>query len=224
MRARPDPARRPTGPLVTAATCALTFTALTVYVVARAPATGLDRQVQTFVLGHRTPWLNALLEAWTWLGSTLVLVPVLLAASAYLVRNPHDRHGWYATASLWIAFGGAIVLYQTFKAIFGRARPPVSQMLTHASGYAYPSGHATQAITIWGLLAVLAATDPRWRAWRVPIFVAAGTVVALVGVSRVYLGVHWLTDVIAGYALGATWLALLLALTRATGTLPARAR
>ncbi|MGH3381927.1 MAG: phosphatase PAP2 family protein [Actinoallomurus sp.] len=224
MRARLDPARRPIGLLVMAVTCALAFAVLTAYVVARAPATGLDRHVRTFVLGHRTPWLNALLEAWTWLGSTLVLVPVLLAASAYLVRKPRDRHGWYAVASLWIAFGGAMVLYQTFKVIFGRARPPVSQMLTHAGGYAYPSGHATQAITIWGLLAVLAAADSRWRARRVPIFVAAGIVVALVGVSRVYLGVHWLTDVIAGYALGATWLALLLALMRATGALLARER
>lgn len=224
MRARPDPARRPTGLLVMAVTCALAFAALTAYVGVRAPATGLDRHVRALVLGHRMPWLNALLEAWTWLGSTLVLVPVLLAASAYLWRNRRDRHGWYAVASLWIAFGGAMVLYRTFKVIFDRARPPVSQMLTHAGGYAYPSGHATQAITIWGLLAVLAAADPRRRARCVPIFVAAGIVVALVGVSRVYLGVHWLTDVIAGYALGATWLALLLALMRATGALLARAR
>jgi undecaprenyl-diphosphatase len=204
----PGPARRPTGLLATAAICALVFAGLTAYVGVRAPATGLDRHVRTFVLGHRKPWLNAVLEAWTWLGSTLVIVPVLLAATAYLWRGRHDVYG---VAALWIALGGSMVLYQAFKAITGRARPPAAQMLTQASGYAYPSGHATQAITVWGLLAALAAADPRWRARRVPIFVVAGIVVALVGVSRVYLGVHWLTDVIAGYALGATWLTLLLA-------------
>jgi undecaprenyl-diphosphatase len=207
MRAHrvPVPARRL---LATAVTCAFVFAGLTAYVGVRAPATGLDRHVRAFVLGHRKPWLNVLLEAWTRLGSTLVIVPVLLAASLYLWRGRHDAYG---VASLWIALGGSMVLYQEFKAITVRARPPVAQMLTHASGYAYPSGHATQAITVWGLLAVLAAADSRWRARRVPIFVGAGVVVALVGVSRVYLGVHWLTDVIAGYALGAAWLALLLA-------------
>jgi undecaprenyl-diphosphatase len=193
------------GVLATGTACA--YAGLTWYVLADAPVTRLDRRAQSFTLGHRTPWLNAVLEAWTWLGSTVVLVPLLLAVSAYLWWRRRDG---YTVAYVWASLGGAVVLYQAFKAIIGRARPPVAQMLVHAGGYAFPSGHATQAITVWGMLAVLAVAGHRPRT-RALVLGTAGLVITLVGVSRIYLGVHWLTDVIGGYGLGATWLALLLA-------------
>jgi undecaprenyl-diphosphatase len=213
MEPRRDPALA--GLLTTAAVCAAVFAGLTWYVVARAPATRLDRRAQNFVLGHRVPWLNAVLEAWTWLGSTAVLIPLLLAASGLLWWGRRDRD---AVVYLWVALAGAAVLYQTLKVLIGRARPPVSQMLTHTGGYAYPSGHATQAITVWGLLAVLAVTHLRRRTPRALVLGIATVVIVLVGVSRIYLGVHWVTDVVGGYALGATWIALLLALPRAVRT------
>ena len=200
-------ARTRTGILATCTLCPAVFAALTWYVVARLPVTHLDRRVQAFAVGHRTPWLSALLETWTRLGSTTVLVPVLLAASVYLVWRRRDL---YAVAYLWTALVGAVVLYQVFKSAIGRARPPLAEMLTPTGGYAYPSGHATQAITIWGILAALAVTG-RGRRARALLLTAAGLVVVLVGVSRIYLGVHWFTDVVGGYALGATWLTVLLA-------------
>jgi undecaprenyl-diphosphatase len=193
--------------LATGTVCTAVFAALTWYVVARLPVTHLDRRLQAFVVGHRTPWLNALLETWTRLGSTTVLVPVLLAVSVRLVWRRRDL---YAVAYLWTALLGAMLLDQVFKHAIGRARPPVAAMLTPAGGYAYPSGHAIQAITIWGILAALAVAD-RGRCTRALLLATAGLVIVLVGVSRIYLGVHWFTDVVGGYALGATWLTVLLA-------------
>lgn len=198
--------RPPTGVLATGTVCAAVFAALTWYVVARLPVTHLDRRVQAFAVGHRTPWLNALLETWTRLGSTTVLIPVLLVVSVYLGWRRRDL---YAVAYLWAALVGAMLLYQVFKSAIGRARPPVAEMLTQTGGYAYPSGHATQAITIWGILAALAVAG-RSRRTRALLLAAAGLVIVLVGISRIYLGVHWFTDVIGGFALGATWLTVLL--------------
>jgi undecaprenyl-diphosphatase len=192
--------------LATGAVCTAVFAALTWYVVARLPVTDLDRRVQAFMVGHRTPWLNALLETWTRLGSTTVLVPVLLAVSVYLVWHRRDL---YAVVYLWTALVGAMLLDQVFKHAIGRARPPVAEMLTPTGGYAYPSGHTIQAITIWGILAALAVAG-RDRRTRALLLAAAGLVIALVGVSRIYLGVHWFTDVVGGYALGTAWLTVLL--------------
>jgi undecaprenyl-diphosphatase len=197
-----------TGLFVAALVCALTFAALAELVLVHAPTTGLDRSVQAFALAHRTPWLNAVLEASTWLGSSTVLIPVLLAASAYLGWTRRDPSG---VILLWVALAGAAALYQLFKSVIGRPRPPSAQMLTHAGGYAYPSGHSTQAIVIWGLLAAFAVNGPRRRRTRWAILGAAAVVILLVGASRIYLGVHWITDVAGGYALGGAWLALLLA-------------
>ena len=188
---------------------AVIFTALTWYVVANLPVTHLDLRVQAFVVAHRTPWLTVLLETWTRLGSTAVLVPVLLAASVYLGR----RRDPYAIAYLWTAFVGAMLLYQGCKAAIGRPRPPLTEMLTKTGGYAYPSGHTTQAITTWGLLAALAMAG-RSRRTRALLQAAAALVIALVGVSRIYLGVHWTTDVVGGFALGATWLTVILTVRR----------
>lgn len=202
---RPD-RRALTGTFVLPLLCALAFALLAE--VAHAPAAALDRSVQAFAFAHRTHWLTAVLETSTWLGSSVVLIPVLLAVSGYLGWRRRD---WSGVVLLWVALAGAAVLYQFFKSVISRPRPPVSQMLMHTGGYAYPSGHSTQAIVIWGLLAALAVTGLRRRRARWAILGCASFVILLVGVSRIYLGVHWITDVAGGYALGGAWLALLLA-------------
>ena len=199
--------------LVVAAACALVFAVLA---LAYPSAAGLDRAVQAFAVAHRSPWLNTVMETLTRLGSSLVLVPVLVIASVYAWWRGRDLR---AVAGLWAAFGGAMLLFHVLKALFGRARPPVEQMVVHTGGYAFPSGHSTQAMAVWGLLAAVAvAAHPTRRAW---IVVPAAVIILLVGASRIYLGVHWLTDVLAGFAVGAAWFTLLLA---AGGRRAARAR
>lgn len=123
-----------------------------------------------------------------------------------LLSNRHRL----AAAELWAAFGGAVILYDGFKTLISRARQPAAGMLTHASGLAYPSGHTTQTIATWGIIAILLATGRPPRT-RIQLMAIAASVILLVGASRIYLGTHWLTDVLGGYALGGTWLALILA-------------
>jgi hypothetical protein len=95
--------------------------------------------------------------------------------------------------------------------------------LSHATGFAFPSGHATDAAAVYGMLAVLLARPGRPAA-RVAAVAGAGGLVGLVGLSRLYLGVHWLTDVVAGVGLGAIWIASLIAVVDPRMELPARPR
>ena len=100
------------------------------------------------------------------------------------------------------AFLGAAGLYDIVKPAVGRARPPAALQVGGPDiGRAFPSGHATQSIAFYGMLAIVLITwyAPRHRR----LYVASAALVTLViGASRLYLGVHWLTDVLGGYALG----------------------
>src|SRR5439155_17639183 len=104
---------------------------------------------------------------------------------------------------------GALALYQLVKSVVTAARPPLADRLgTMVSGRSFPSGHATQAMAFWGMLAILLAA--RSARARMPVTAAALLIIGLVGFSRLYLGVHWLSDVLAGHALGGMVLAAIL--------------
>lgn len=100
---------------------------------------------------------------------------------------------------------GSGVLNQTLKHIFERVRPDILPVI-HAGGYSFPSGHAMGAICFYGILAYFAGLGLRNKLLRWLLMLTAGFYILLIGLSRVYLGVHYPTDVLAGYAAGAVWL------------------
>ena len=166
----------------------------------------LDPTFLSFVEEHRTSWATYMFRGVTWLGSTAVLVPVTIVVGGAYIARRRD-----AGPLVWLAItlGGAIVLYEVMKPAVGRARPDSGAWLASAGGFSFPSGHATAAIAFYGMLAVLLATgrSPRVKA---AIWLGAAVIVALVAASRVYLGVHWMSDVLGGLAFGAAWLCLVL--------------
>jgi undecaprenyl-diphosphatase len=118
--------------------------------------------------------------------------------------------GWRPLGVLAAAQGGSILLYDLIKVLVARPRPSVAPLITTASGFAFPSGHATQTVAVLGALAYLASGwTGHWSA-KVALWAAAVVGALVVGLSRVYLGVHWPSDVIGGWALGSLWLAALL--------------
>ncbi|MEA2902527.1 MAG: hypothetical protein QOH36_2414 [Actinomycetota bacterium] len=174
----------------------------------------IDRPVTEYVVSHRTPWLTAAMRVVTVLGSTAVLIPMIVVVGLLAYRR---GKGWRPLALLAAAQGGSIVLYDLVKVLVARPRPSIQPLITTVTGYAFPSGHATQAMAVFGALAFLASGwTTRWSA-KVAQWTAAVVVTLLVGMSRVYLGVHWPSDVIGGWALGALWLAGLLMTIRAGG-------
>jgi membrane protein DedA with SNARE-associated domain/membrane-associated phospholipid phosphatase len=180
------------------------FGAMAQDVVAHEEAVRYDPGILRFTVSHRESWLTGVMKAASLLGSNLVLVPVVLGTGAWLVVT---RRAWRPAIAAASSLFGANVLYQATKVWVGRPRPPVGFHLVRVSGYAFPSGHATQAVAGWVAVAVVLASGRSLRT-RVLVGVVVAILVLLIGVSRIYLGVHWFTDVVGGFALGGTWLCL----------------
>ncbi len=203
------------------ALAAWSFGGLTQDVVSRDDAVRLDPRALSFVLAHRTGWLTTGMKVITWLGSAAVIVPMAVILATYFIFRRRD---WRPAAGIGAAVGGAIALYDIVKPLVGRARPPAHVWIGHYSGHAFPSGHATQSIAFYGMAAALLALGRSGKI-RSLLWAGAALVTIVVGTSRLYLGAHWLTDVLGGWALGASWLALVLILgLMASGRRKDRAR
>lgn len=179
-------------------------------VLAHGGLTGADLRLATFVAGHRVGWLTTVMRVVTWIGSSFLIIPLGLAVGGALWLR---RHTWQPLLMMAVAFLGAAGLYDIVKPAVARARPPAAlQVGGPDEGFAFPSGHATQTIAFYGMLAIVLTV---WFAprRRLVFAIAAALVAVVVGASRLYLGVHWLTDVLGGYALGLTWLAVVLIAT-----------
>lgn len=117
------------------------------------------------------------------------------------------RRCWHRLATLIIAVGGGALLSVVLEHFFHRARPIAPHHWLEASSYSFPSGHAVGATLFYGLLAFHIAQDAlRWR-WRVLAPMAACLLVFLIGLSRIYLGAHYLSDILGAIAIGTMWLA-----------------
>lgn len=166
-------------------------------------ATGFDEAIYDWVVARRSPWLTDVWRVITELGGGAVIVPIMVVTVALLVVA---RRPWSA-AFVALAAGGGLVLQALLKPLLQRPRPPVAGWLTDAGGWSMPSGHALQSASLYLALAVVVVAVA--RPWRVVVWTTAVVVVVLVGCSRVYLGVHWATDVLLGWLIGAVWVGAL---------------
>lgn len=132
----------------------------------------------------------------------LSLIIAATAAGHFAWRKP-QRAGYLIFTT---AVGGLI--NRGLKLYFARERPEVSEMLRHASGYSFPSGHAMGSTITFAALAYLAYRALReWR-WRAAAIAFAAAMVAAIALSRVYLGVHWISDIGAGVVAGLAWVTM----------------
>lgn len=171
-------------------------------VVSNDPLVQFDQVVFTTLQNLRTAWADEVMIIATELGSAMVAVTVIAAVSVLLAL----KRCWRTLAYWLAAVGFAQALVWMLKLTLGRARPIT--MYAGMDPFSFPSGHAASSVVLYGFLAVLLARgkSPRVR-WAI-----AGLAVLLVGLisfSRLYLGAHWLSDVLASLSLGASWVALL---------------
>lgn len=136
----------------------------------------------------------------TWAGSAFLLVPLALVCCALLVRAGLRREAIAVAVSL----GGAMLISDVVKLLVSRPRPPLEH-LQSVNGSSFPSGHATQASAFWFSLLLAAHTARARKPLVRALTIAAVLLVAAVAISRVYLGVHYVSDVIAGVLLGTGW-------------------
>ncbi|HYL97343.1 MAG TPA: phosphatase PAP2 family protein [Blastocatellia bacterium] len=165
----------------------------------------VDAPVMSYIAARRLPWLTNAMEATTYLGGAGFVVAALLLGGVALRRRTRS---WRPFLLLGAAALGAATLDLAVKLAVHRPRPPAAWMAAPVAGWAFPSGHSVESTAVYGALAYLIAeTQKDWR-MKVGSLASAILISFLIGISRVYLGVHWLTDVVAGWALGFAWLAI----------------
>jgi membrane-associated phospholipid phosphatase len=172
----------------------------------------LDAWATPFLHGIASPGLDALMLILTSMGSSLVIVPLFVVAAALLVRN----HRYGAALFLGVASGGGLVLQATMKIFFQRPR----QQLDWANvlpDFSFPSGHTLNAFVFYVALALILWSVFGRRIGATALIIAVVLAVG-VGISRIYLGYHYLTDVVGGLLAGVAWLLILGAAFRARPT------
>jgi magnesium-transporting ATPase (P-type)/membrane-associated phospholipid phosphatase len=197
--------------LIALAASAIAFGGVLQDVVAHDELARFDSPILTFITSHRVGWLTTAMRAISLLGAGPVVALVVVGAGLAFRRL---WHLWEPLLILAVAAGGAELLSLSVRAVVARPRPPVALMASVAHGYGFPSGQATRSILYGALAYLLGAKLPRWQA-RVRVWVAAAMVAFLVGASPVYLGWNWPTDALAGWALAASWLAIVVTTTTA---------
>ncbi len=170
------------------------------------PLTITDARFSNWLHAQANPLLTKVMLLITNVHSTIGVAVMTLGVSIYLWRQ-QLRH-WVFTFLLTV-YGGMILNFW-LKGVFQRARPHFDDPLLTSTSYSFPSGHTMMATVLYGTLtAIVFARMHDWR-WRFLSIVLALILIALVGFSRIYLGVHYLSDVLGAMAEGAAWLALCL--------------
>jgi membrane-associated phospholipid phosphatase len=168
----------------------------------------VDEAIRDWVIAHRNGMLTEVMVNASRFGSTPSLVVLAFVAAAWLAWRGRRAD------SLLVVLGtaGGLALAPLLKLVFTRPRP--TGHLVFVDSWSFPSGHSLNSMVVLGLLTVLAMRERPGPLWRT-LFAALGAfLVLVVGFSRVYLGVHWPSDVLAGWLIGALWLVLVFTLAR----------
>jgi len=160
----------------------------------------LDMAVLQIFESIRTPALDRLFAIVTAGGDPLALIILSVAFVVGFIR----RRRWGEAATMAIAALGALGLNFWLKELFGRARPELWERVVEVRHYSFPSGHAMMSMVVYGFIGYWLAA--RFRPYQGWLLALATLIVVAIGTSRLYLGVHWPTDVAAGFAAGLVWL------------------
>jgi undecaprenyl-diphosphatase len=171
----------------------------------------IDDAIMRWVATHQYPGLERTMLEVTSLGTGLVVGVLVLVAGMFLWLNSHK----HSAVLLVAATLGGIVLNNLLKLGFSRPRPQVFEWGTHAASFSFPSGHAMSSVIVYSVVAYLAARLQQRAASRVLTLLLAAGVILAISVSRVYLGVHYPSDILAGMLIGLAWAGFCMAVLEA---------
>jgi len=162
---------------------------------------GFDEFIMRMVNDWRTPILDRVMTDITSLGSVTLLI---IQTSIAVLLFKHVSRNSRAAAQVTVAFTGAQILVEILKRLLRRERPHLLVPLVQATGYSYPSGHTMSSTAFYLTLALIVSSGLKGGV-RLAVRLAFGLLILLVGISRIYLGVHYPTDVLSGIVLGTVW-------------------
>lgn len=161
----------------------------------------VDNDVLVWMVEHRVAWVTTLFWVITTLGNTVSMFLWSIVCCVLLLRSGRRSEAVMVAGAMLTGWGAM----NLSKLIFARGRPPIPERLVEISSYSFPSGHATMsALLATVAIAVMLRSTTPWL--RRPAVLAVPVVLSLaIGFSRIYLGAHWATDVVAGWVFGALW-------------------
>src|SRR5262249_32062324 len=202
--------------LVVAGALVWTFLELSFEVVTGSPVVGTDVRVINLVSTLRTAPLDQGIYLITFLGSggAIVALTVVAALVALIAGRPRDA------VVLVLAVVAGALFFELVKLLVQRPRPPLEDARIVQGGFSFPRRHSTLAATCYGTVAYLLIRVARYDGGKVLVGVGAALLVVAIGVSRIYLGVHYPSDVLAGWAAGALWVVLVILAEQVWAPLP----
>ena len=165
--------------------------------------THFDRHATSVLVNSRTAALDSAMKAVTWLGSWVALAVAAVIVAVLVLARHLPLLAAVAAVLAWAGEAGGV---RIGKEVVARGRPPEAIRLVQAHGWSFPSGHASAATLAFTVLAMCLTAVTRHRTVRVLGWLIAGLAIAATAFSRVELGVHWTTDVIASVVFTAVWL------------------
>lgn len=193
--------------IATVGTVGLVSCLIIIYIVAQISDEVLDREAFAFdktILLWIHSWANPTLDnIMRWF--TRLNDPSTVIALAILVLGILLWRHYYSEAQIFVinCLGGVVLSYG-LKSVFGKARPDLWQSAIEDLSFSYPSGHALGSTVLYGFIAYLIATN--YSQFSLLVYAVAVCLIGAIGLSRLYLGVHWPTDIIGGYGIGFLWL------------------
>jgi membrane-associated phospholipid phosphatase len=205
----PDSRRQPHGSIGILFLISFILLVLTTWVVFVRKTTILDDKVFEWISPLTSDFMTAFMKAITYMGNYQFLAPANLLLIGFLIWKKQKRAAWRVAVIALSSLGMKLAL----KELFHRLRP-TDPMLQGITNFSFPSGHAFMSVSFYGLLIWLTWTHVRDNKLRLVLTILFAILIFLIGFSRIYLRVHYTTDVVAGFCLGICWVSLLLWFTR----------
>lgn len=183
--------------------CGLGFSLMSV-LVSNSMTHSFDSNIISWVQGLETPLLTIIMKFFTMIGGGMPIVIIMIMVMAILYQFLGHRRELIFIAYVMM---GSWLINKLLKQVFQRDRP-MFHRIAEASGYSFPSGHSMNAFALYGAIAFLIWKHVPTLFGRIMIIILSSLFIVIIGVSRIYLGVHYPSDVIGGYLMSACWLTL----------------
>ncbi|GAA0380031.1 phosphatase PAP2 family protein [Paenibacillus motobuensis] len=161
-----------------------------------------DNTIISWVQGQESDSLTKIMKVFTWIGSQLPVIVILLVTLIFLYFVLHHRS---ELVFLIIIVTGSALLNILLKQLFRRDRPSLHRLIEE-TGFSFPSGHSMAAFSLYGAIVFLVWKHIPYILGRIAVIVVGACLILMIGVSRIYLGVHYPSDVLGGYLISACWL------------------